>query len=215
VDLIPLPRTFWMNDIKLIAGLGNPGQEYRQTRHNVGFETIDLLAGRLEVELNKEKFGACFGQTVFEDKKLILLKPMLFMNNSGRVIADVSNFYKIGPADILVITDDLALDTGMLRLRPSGSAGGHNGLADIVEKLATEEFGRLRLGIGGKGQMTGRDYVLSRPEPAQRERLEKAMTEAVEAVMVWINQGIEAAMNRFNKKMSPSENGNKELKSEK
>ncbi|MDD5133929.1 MAG: aminoacyl-tRNA hydrolase [Phycisphaerae bacterium] len=196
-----------MNDIRLIAGLGNPGREYCRTRHNVGFETIDLLAGKLEVELNKEKFDACFGQTIFEDKKLILLKPMLFMNNSGRVIADVSNFYKIEPANILVITDDLAIDTGMIRLRPSGSAGSHNGLADIVEKLATDKFGRLRLGIGSKGQMTGRDFVLSRPDPAQRELLEKAISEAAEAVMVWIRQGIEAAMNRFNKKMSPSENG--------
>lgn len=204
-----------MNDIRLIAGLGNPGQEYRQTRHNVGFETIDLLAGRLNVELNKEKFGACFGQTVFEDKKLILLKPMLFMNNSGRVIADVSNFYKIESADILVITDDLAIDAGMIRLRSAGSAGSHNGLGDIVEKLATDKFGRLRIGIGGKGQMTGRDYVLSRPDPAQREQIEKAISEAVEAVMVWIKQGIEIAMNRFNRKMTPEENGDKEVKSEK
>jgi PTH1 family peptidyl-tRNA hydrolase len=196
-----------MNDIRLIAGLGNPGQEYRQTRHNIGFEAIDLLAGRLEVELNKEKFGAFFGQTVFEDKKLILLKPMLFMNNSGRVIADVSNFYKIEAADILVITDDLAIDAGMIRLRSAGSAGSHNGLADIVEKLATDKFSRLRIGIGGKGRMTGRDYVLSRPDAAEREQIEKAISEAAEAVMVWINQGIEIAMNRFNKKMSPNEKG--------
>ena len=204
-----------MDDIRLVAGLGNPGEEFRRTRHNVGFEAIDLLANRLKVELNREKFGASFGQTSVGSKKLILLKPMLFMNNSGQSVSAASNFYKIDAGDILVITDDLALEPGMIRIRSAGSAGSHNGLADIVEKLATDKFSRLRIGIGNRGRTTGRDYVLSRPELAERELIDKAISEAADAVMLWINEGIEKAMNGFNKRMTPDENGDKEVKSEK
>ena len=111
-----------MDDIRLVAGLGNPGEEYRGTRHNVGFDALDLLADGLKVEMDKEKFGASFGQINIGSKKLILLKPMLFMNNSGQAVSAVCNFYKIAPGDVLVLTDDLALEPGMLRIRSGGSA---------------------------------------------------------------------------------------------
>ena len=191
-----------MNEIRLIAGLGNPGLEYQGTRHNVGFEVVDLLTKKLKVELNKEKFGAAFGQAGFEDKKLILLKPLLFMNNSGQVVAAVANFYKLTAEAILVITDDMALEPGMIRLRAGGSAGGHNGLADIIEKLGTDEFNRLRIGIGNRSQTPGRDYVLSRPSETERNLIDKAVTEAADAVMVWITEGVETAMNRFNRRLT-------------
>ncbi len=189
-----------MDEYRLIAGLGNPGQQYDGTRHNIGFEVIDKLADKLGVEVAKGKFGGIFGQTVFEDKKLILLKPLKYMNNSGQVIADAAGFYKIQPLQILVITDDLALEPGMIRLRASGSAGGHNGLADIIEKLNTVDFARLRIGIGDKGSAVGRDYVLSRPSQAERELLNQAVDQAVEASICWLKQGIDAAMTRFNRR---------------
>ena len=194
-----------MDEIKLIAGLGNPDKEYQGTRHNIGFEVVEKLAGKLGVELKKGKFGAAFGQTALEDKKLILLKPLKYMNNSGQVLATVAGFYKILPEQILVITDDLALEPGLIRLRASGSAGGHNGLGDIVEKLGTENFSRLRIGIGSKGRMEQKDYVLSRPNKAERELLDKAVTEAVEAIIFLLSRGIEAAMTKFNKKNTVKE----------
>jgi PTH1 family peptidyl-tRNA hydrolase len=189
-----------MDDIRLIAGLGNPDKEYQGTRHNIGFEVVESLAEKLGVEVKKEKFGAALGQTIFEDKKLILLKPLTYMNNSGQVIATVAGFYKLTAEQILVITDDMALEPGLIRIRAAGSAGGHNGLADIVEKLGTENFSRLRVGIGEKGQMEGRDYVLSRPSQAEKELLDKAVAEAVKAVVFWIHHGADATMTKFNKK---------------
>lgn len=194
-----------MDEISLIAGLGNPGQEYRRTRHNIGFEVIDRLAKKFGAELKKGKFGAVFGQTVFEDKKLILLKPLKYMNNSGQVIATAAGFYKLEPQQILVVTDDLALEPGLIRIRVSGSAGGHNGLADIIEKLGTENFSRLRVGIGNKGLADGRDYVLSEPNDAEKELLDKAVAEAVEAVVFLLGQGVDAAMTKFNRKNTSKE----------
>jgi PTH1 family peptidyl-tRNA hydrolase len=194
-----------MDEISLIAGLGNPGQEYRGTRHNVGFEVIDKLAEKFGAELKKGKFGAIFGQAVFEDKKLILLKPLKYMNNSGQVIATAAGFYKLEPQRILVIADDLALEPGLIRIRASGSAGGHNGLADIIEKLGTENFSRLRVGIGDKGQADGRDYVLSEPNDAEKELLDRAVAEAVEAVVFLLRQGVDAAMTKFNRKNTSKE----------
>jgi PTH1 family peptidyl-tRNA hydrolase len=196
-----------MDDIRLIAGLGNPSLEYEGTRHNIGFEVVDLLIKRLKVELNRKKFGAAFGQVEFEDKKLILLKPLLFMNNSGQVVATAANFYKLTADRILVITDDMALEPGMIRLRAAGSAGGHNGLADIIEKLGTDKFGRLRIGIGNRGQTTGRDYVLTKPDQTEKKLIDAAITEASEAVLVWVSEDIETAMNRFNRRLTMDDDG--------
>jgi PTH1 family peptidyl-tRNA hydrolase len=189
-----------MDEIRLIAGLGNPGKEYEGTRHNIGFEVIDRLADKLGADVRQDKFGAAFGQTALEDKKLILLKPLKYMNNSGQAVATAAGFYKLQPLQILVITDDMALEPGLIRLRASGSAGGHNGLADIIEKLSTVDFARLRVGIGDKGPTIGRDYVLSRPGKTEQELVNQAVAEAVEAAIFWANKGVDAAMTKFNKK---------------
>ena len=122
-----------MSDIKLIVGLGNPGKEYDNTRHNVGFEVIDELAKRLFVDVKQKKFGSLFAQTEFEGKKLILLKPQTYMNRSGQAVATAKGFYKLDDADILVVVDDTALEPGVIRVRAKGSAGGHNGLRDIIQ----------------------------------------------------------------------------------
>jgi PTH1 family peptidyl-tRNA hydrolase len=188
-----------MSEIKMIVGLGNPGQEYVGTRHNIGFAAIDLLAERLKTEVKKKRFGAVFGRSEFSDKKLILFKPWLFMNNSGQAVAAAANFYKLAPAsDLLVIADDMALEPGRIRLRKKGSAGGHKGLADIIEKLGTDEFCRLRIGIGQCSEDSAVDFVLDRPAKEEKPLLTDAIERSQDAVICWIEEGIDAAMNRYN-----------------
>ncbi|MHC4265606.1 MAG: aminoacyl-tRNA hydrolase [Planctomycetota bacterium] len=187
-----------MADFKIIVGLGNPGEEYADTRHNIGFRVIDALAKDLDVKLKKRKFGALFGQAEFENKKLILLKPQSFMNRSGHVVATAAGFYQLPHEDLLVVFDDMALDVGRLRMRAKGSAGGHNGLADIIDKLGTEEFSRLRIGIGSDFQESSVDFVLDVPDEDEQTILDKAIEIAKDAVFHWISFGIESAMNKFN-----------------
>jgi len=185
--------------VRLIVGLGNPGREYQGTRHNVGFETVDRVGDRLHVEIDKRKFGGLVGQGTCGSQRVLLLKPLQYMNCSGQVVATAAGFYRLSPADLLVVTDDMALEPGRIRLRAQGSSGGHNGLADIIEKLGTDGFARLRIGIGAATQVA-RDYVLSRPPAEERGRLDEAIDRAVEAVLCWLDQGIETAMNRYNVK---------------
>ena len=193
-----------MSELLLVAGLGNIGSEYDRTRHNVGFDVIDLLAEKLGTDVKSKKFSAFFGQAEFEDKKLILIKPMLYMNRSGQVIATVAGFYKIPPQDVLVVTDDMALEPGIIRLRTSGSAGGHNGLTDIISKLGGDNFNRLRIGIGKPDRMISKDYVLSKPSLADRTLINRAEERAWQAVLSWASKGPAATMNKFNVKNSES-----------
>jgi len=194
-----------MADMKMVVGLGNPGGEYVDTRHNTGFKIIDLLAERVGIETKKKKFGARTGVGEFADKKLILLKPWQWMNRSGQAVATAAGFYKIAPEDLLVIVDDMDLEPGRIRLRASGSAGGHNGLADIIEKLGTDSFNRLRIGIGRSKEQTDVDFVLDRPSPDESPLLNDAIEKAKEAALCWIEHGIEQAMCQFN---SAKENEN-------
>ncbi len=187
-----------MAEIKMVVGLGNPGDEYVDTRHNAGFRVIDLLSCALKTDVRKRKFGARFGEGEFADKKLILLKPWRFMNRSGQVVATAVGFYKLQLGDLLVVTDDLALSPGRIRIRAKGSAGGHNGLADIIEKLGTNEFGRLRVGIGQSSEEEAVKYVLDKPTEQEKPLLDEAIEWAREAVLCWVEYGIEAAMNKFN-----------------
>lgn len=182
----------------MVVGLGNPGAEYADTRHNAGFAVVDSLATALNIEVKKKKFGALFGQGGFADKKLILLKPQQYMNRSGQVVAMAVGFYKLQPCDLLVISDDMALEPGRIRIRQKGSAGGQKGLADIIEKLGTDEFGRLRIGIGDSGLMAAENYVLARPSAQQKPLLDEAAIKARQAVLCWIENGIDVAMNEFN-----------------
>ena len=186
-------------DTKLVVGLGNPGAEYADTRHNLGFKVIDSLAQALGVTVRKRKFAARFGQAEFADKKLILLKPWQFMNCSGQSVATVVGFYKLTLSNLMVATDDMALEPGRIRIRAKGSAGGHNGLDDIIEKLGTNEFARCRIGIGYNAIQEACDYVLDRPRREEKVLLDEAILRARDAVLCWIEHGIEKAMNQFNK----------------
>lgn len=182
----------------MIVGLGNPGDKYARTRHNTGFQVIDSLSDVLNIEVRKKKFGARFGTGEFAGKKLILLKPWQFMNLSGQAVAAAMGFFRLEIKNLLVITDDLDLEPGRIRVRPKGSAGGHNGLADIIQKLGTSEFVRCRVGIGRSEYGDTVDYVLDAPSKTDRELLDAAVEKAREAVLCWVESGIETAMNKFN-----------------
>jgi PTH1 family peptidyl-tRNA hydrolase len=187
-----------MGDMKMVVGLGNPGDEYADTRHNTGFKVIDSLAETLGIEVRKKKFGARFGMGEFADEKLILLKPWQFMNLSGQAVATAMGFYRLSAGNLLVVTDDMDLRTGRIRLRPKGSAGGHNGLTDIIDKLGTNEFARCRIGIGRSESQEAVDYVLDKPSETDKSLLAEAIERARGAVLCWIEYGIETAMNKFN-----------------
>ncbi|MGD2094818.1 MAG: aminoacyl-tRNA hydrolase [Phycisphaerales bacterium] len=188
-----------MGDMKMVVGLGNPGEEYVDTRHNTGFKVIDSLSKVLGIEVRKRKFAARFGSGEFADKKLILLKPWQFMNRSGQAVATAKGFYKLSIKDLLVITDDMDLEPGRIRIRAKGSAGGHNGLADIIEKLGTNEFARCRIGIGHGEEQDAVDHVLNKPSDTEQPLLAEAIEKAKEAVLCWIEYGIEKTMNEFNR----------------
>ena len=188
-----------MSDMKLVAGLGNPGGDYADTRHNIGFKVMDLLAEGLDIEIRKRKFGARFGMGEFAYKKLIVLKPWQFMNRSGQAVATAMGYYKLDVADVLIVTDDMDLEPGRIRIRPKGSAGGHKGLADIIEKLGTHHFARCRVGIGRDREREAVDFVLDKPANAERPLLNAAIERARDAVLCWIEYGIEATMNQYNR----------------
>jgi PTH1 family peptidyl-tRNA hydrolase len=187
-----------MGDMKMVVGLGNPGDEYTDTRHNTGFKVIDSLAKTLAIEVRRRKFGARFGSGEFSDNKLILLKPWQFMNRSGQAVATAVGFYKLSTHNLLVVTDDMDLEAGRIRIRSKGSAGGHNGLADIIDKLGTNEFARCRIGIGRSAEQEAVDYVLDKPAEAEQPVLAAAVEKARDAVFCWVEYGIEKTMNRFN-----------------
>ena len=187
-----------MADIRMIVGLGNPGDEYAQTRHNAGFRVVDLLAETLGVDVKQKKFGARFCSAEYKGKKLILLKPWNFMNRSGQSVSTAVGFYKLELSNLLVISDDLAIDVGRIRIRSKGSAGGQKGLADVLSKVGTENVSRLRIGIGNDGRMLAEDYVLRRPCFKEKPLFDKAIERAMEAVFSWVDEGVESAMNEYN-----------------
>jgi len=192
--------------MKLVVGLGNPERSYAGTRHNIGFEVIDQLASRLGWtkpddfdRLAKTKFDGLMLDGVVGSEKLALLKPTTYMNLSGRSVQAAMAFYQLTPPDIMVVLDDLALPVGRLRLRGAGSSGGHNGLKDIERALGTSEYPRLRIGIDPPPpRVAGRDYVLGRFTPEQRDLLEPAIGRACGAIVTWIDKGLSTAMNQFN-----------------
>ena len=184
-----------------IIGLGNPGKNYANTRHNVGFNTIDLLASRNNIKVNKIKFKSVYGEGFISDKKVILLKPHTYMNNSGMAVLDIVNFYKLPIENILVIVDDIDIEFGTIRIRKKGSAGTHNGLKSIIYHLQSEEFPRIKIGIGNRreGQDLA-DFVLSKFTKEERVDIELAIEKAAMAVEAILADGIDKAMNEFNKK---------------
>lgn len=183
---------------KLVVGLGNPGSKYDGTRHNVGFEVVDRLAAGGSGARFGRKFDGQVAEIEVDFRRVLLLKPETFMNLSGRSVIPAMQFYKLQPSDLLVICDDLNLPLGKLRFRKGGSDGGQKGLRDVTAHLGTEEYARLRVGIGDRGQVDAADYVLGRFRPTERPVIDDAMIAATQAVAVWVSQGPEAAMNRFN-----------------
>jgi len=183
----------------LIVGLGNPGREYRDTRHNVGFMTIDHFCEKQGARLGKVKFQAIIGETRVGAAKVILAKPQTFMNLSGNAVASIVRFYKIPLEQLLVVHDDLDLPFGTVRLRPGGGAGGQKGLASTINRLGTQQFPRMRIGIGRPpGQMDAAAYVLQKFGGADQEELDFILRRAGEAIEVFVRDGLDAAMNQFN-----------------
>lgn len=184
--------------MKVIVGLGNPGPKYAGTRHNVGFDVLDYLAAAPAVGPFRSKFQALVAETKDGDEPVLLVKPETFMNLSGRAVRQVVDFYKLELAAVLVVSDDFNLPLGKLRARAKGSHGGQNGLRNIQECLGTDEYPRLRIGVGQPGDGEAVDFVLSRFKPGERTAVEDAVAKAAAAAMVWVREGIEACMNRAN-----------------
>jgi PTH1 family peptidyl-tRNA hydrolase len=185
--------------MKLIVGLGNPGRKYEKTRHNVGFETLNLVAQRCAAETAKDKFDGRLAEATIAGERALLLWPHTLMNRSGQSVLGAVNFYQLPPADILVVCDDFNLPLGTLRFRSQGSAGGQRGLQDIIRRLGTQEFSRLRIGIGPVPEnWDAADFVLSRFAAAERREIDEAIMRAADGVECWVAEGIAASMNKFN-----------------
>ena len=186
--------------MKIIVGLGNPGTEYENTRHNAGFITINKLAEDLDFDWNHEKFNAIFSKGKVKGEDVILLKPLTYMNNSGIAIRQCMDFYKATPKDVLVIYDDVDLPVGKIRLRQKGSAGGHNGMKSIISHLSTSEFDRIRVGVGKDPKISMINWVLSKFREDEKEDLNTATTNASKAAQFSIHHTFLDTMNRYNKK---------------
>lgn len=189
--------------MKVIVGLGNPGLRYERTRHNLGFWVIDELGKRWNIPLTKKKFQAKYGEGLVLGKRIILVKPETFMNRSGESIGPLVDFYRLDLTGLFVIYDDLALQPGYLRLKGSGSAGGHNGMLNLIHHLKSTEFPRLRLGIGRpEPPVATKDYVLQGVSGVELKILEDACLKAADAAEMWLEEGLQTTMNQFNRKQS-------------
>ena len=184
----------------LIVGLGNPGREYEKTRHTCGFRAIDLLAEQLGTRIDKLKFQGLYAQVNYEGKKLFLLKPQTYMNLSGRSVLQLSAYFNIPPQRIIVMFDDISLEPGRLRIRPDGSAGGHNGIKSIIQEVGSQEFPRIKIGVGAKPNphYDLADWVLSTFSANEEKALAFALDNAAKAALAIIDRGVPEAANRFN-----------------
>lgn len=187
--------------MRMIIGLGNPGASYDNTRHNVGFHVLDKLADELGIRIYINRGGGLTGQGFFEGEKLLLVKPLTFMNLSGECAGPLASYYRLPPENILVICDDVNLPLGQLRIRGGGSAGGHNGLKSLISHLGSQDFPRIRLGVGAS--RPGEDlahHVLKPFTPAEEKEVALAEKEAADAALLFLKEGLSAAMNRYNRK---------------
>ena len=184
----------------LIVGLGNPGREYQNTRHNTGFRAIDVLAEKLGCRIDKAKFQGLYTQTIYGGRKLFLLKPQTFMNLSGRAVLQLSAYFSIPPERIIVLFDDISLAPGRLRIRADGSAGGHNGIKSIIAELGSQEFPRVKIGVGAKPnpEYDLAAWVLSTFSAKEEKDLSFALQNAADAALAIIDKGVPEAANRFN-----------------
>ncbi|MDM0621000.1 aminoacyl-tRNA hydrolase [Clostridium perfringens] len=181
----------------LIVGLGNPGKQYEQTRHNIGFDVIDYMANKYNIDVNREKFKGICGEGFIENKKIILLKPLTYMNLSGESIRELANFYKLEDDEIIVVYDDISLDIGRLRIREKGSAGGHNGIKSIIQNLGGDKFPRVKVGVGQpKDNLV--NHVLGKFSKEDREHIEKVIPVVSDAIVEIVKNDAKESMNKFN-----------------
>jgi PTH1 family peptidyl-tRNA hydrolase len=186
--------------LTLIVGLGNPGEKYAGTRHNAGFLVANELARRWAIDFDKKRFQGRFGEGRFDGRKVAILKPQTFMNLSGQAVIEAMNFYRLTVADLFVAVDDLALPVGRVRLRANGSAGGQKGLADIIQRIGSDAFARVRVGIGATPtRMDAAEYVLSRFSDSEKPLIDAAVKRAADAIETAMQLGVERAMERFNR----------------
>lgn len=185
-----------------IVGLGNPEKRYENTRHNIGFDVIDEIAEKYSIAVRERGFKALFGKGVVEGQRVILVKPQTYMNLSGESVREIADYYKINAEEeLIVISDDISLEAGTIRIRKKGSAGGHNGLKNIILHLGTESFCRIRMGVGEKPKEWDLvDYVLGHFPKEEREKMNESVAQAVKAVAVMVTEGADAAMNLYNRK---------------
>lgn len=183
--------------MKLIVGLGNPGKEYEQTRHNCGFRVVDSLADELGLDFNREDFDGSYVKFKLDDEDIILFKPMTYMNLSGTAVQKIVHFFKIKLEDIVVVFDDLAIKPGDIRLRLNGSSGGQKGMQNIIDNLGSQEIKRIRIGIG-EPQFDVIDYVLGKPDKEDKEKIDKAISRAVKALKEFLNKDFQNAMSKYN-----------------
>lgn len=183
----------------LIVGLGNPEPEYSKTRHNMGFDVINKLSKKFNIEVQKEKYNSLYGTGIIEDEKVILLKPQTYMNLSGEAVKPFMDFYKVKPENIIVIYDDIDIETGTIKIRKKGGAGTHNGMKSVVHELNTEEFPRIRVGTGSKEKIFNLiNYVITRIDDDEYVKLENGIVKAAQAVEEILKIGIDNAMNKLN-----------------
>ena len=183
----------------LIVGLGNPEEEYARTRHNMGFDTINKISEKYNIKVNKSKFNSLYGTGTIEGEKVILVKPQTYMNLSGNAVRDFMNFYKLSSKDIVVIYDDLDIEPGIIKIRKKGGPGTHNGMKSVVHEIQTEDFSRIRIGIGNpeyKNDLL--NFILTRIPDEEYKLLEKAQENAVKAIVEIIKNGIDTSMNKYN-----------------
>lgn len=186
----------------LIVGLGNPGRQYEGTRHNMGFDTVDYLIDKYQIPQSGVKFNAMYGTGMIGGQKVILMKPLSYMNLSGTPVQAMASYFKVDPeTEMIVIYDDIDLNPGQLRIRKQGSAGGHNGMKDLIQKLGTQKFLRIKVGVGAKPKGWDlADYVLGRFSPEERKIVDESLVRAADAVKLILSEGVDAAMNEYNKK---------------
>ena len=191
---------FGKSESWLIVGLGNPGREYERTRHNAGFRAVDLLADKLGCKIDRLKYQGLYCQTTYGGRKLFLLKPQTYMNLSGRSVLQLSAYFNIPPQRIIVLFDDISLPPGRLRIRGDGSAGGHNGIKSIIAEVGSQDFPRVKIGVGGKAHPDQdlADHVLSGFSPKEEKDLVSALERSVDAALMIMDKGVAEAANRYN-----------------
>ncbi|OAA82982.1 aminoacyl-tRNA hydrolase [Clostridium ljungdahlii] len=181
----------------LIVGLGNIGTKYQHTRHNIGFDAVDLISSKYNIPINREKFKGTYGEGIIADNKVMLLKPSTYMNLSGESVIEAANFFKIKSSNIIIIYDDIDLEIGRIRIKKHGSAGGHNGIKSVIANLGTDVFPRIKVGIGQpKGDLVS--HVLGKFDKNERNDIEKVLETSAGVLECLINCGVEEAMNKFN-----------------